>query len=123
MDETATVKTEGEGGDEKGSEMAMPSLPMPFELRLFWWTTYCGWLCLTAYLYFFTVFVAQEIAPWTIPIVTALKQRERTTESEQQMEAVSKFMDGVRFACLVMVFGSMTAVLAQLFVVERVSTP
>lgn len=104
-------------------EEIMPSLPMPFELTLFWWTTYCGWLCMISYLYFFTVFVAEEISPWSIPIVTAMHQRQIANESPQEIEAVNHFMDGVRFACLVMVFGSMTAVLAQLFVVERVCEP
>ena len=73
-----------------------------------------------SYLYFFTVFVAAEIAPWSIPIVTALGQQDESAESPEEIDAVNHFMDGVRFACLVMVFGMMTAVLAQLFVVERV---
>eukprot|EP01084_Bolivina_argentea_P247479 414036_1 len=82
-------------------------LSIPFELVIFWWIYFFGWLCVISFLYFFTIFVAQELSPCSI----------HTIENNNEQ---SRLIAAIRYACLIMVFNAIGAGLIQLFIIGRI---
>eukprot|EP01084_Bolivina_argentea_P247481 414039_1 len=73
-------------------------LSIPFELVIFWWIYFFGWLCVISFLYFFTVFVGQLSSKH---IYHTIEYNNCCTLTHDEQ---NKFMNEIRYACLIMLF-------------------